>query len=88
MASRVKVKYKNKDVTGESVEFEIEKEDWSTYKLADGTRLRMRTIVSDIMRIDEYDEQGAPVYLVKSQNILSADVPEHLKKNAQKGDVH
>ena len=79
--SKVQVDYQGKKVTGQTVEFDVEKENWNIYSLEDGTKLRMRSVVAQLIRLEnEYNQQGDPVYLVNSQNIVSADVPDHLKK--------
>ena len=64
----VKVNYQGRDVEG-------------IYQLADGTELRMRLIVTDIVMIPgEWDNDGNPVYVAKSQNIMVAKCPDHLKR--------
>jgi predicted RNA-binding protein with PUA domain len=79
--AKVQVEFKDKQVTGEIIDFDVEKENWNVYKLEDGSKLKMRSVVAQIIRIEnEYNPQGDPIYLVNSQNIVSADVPDHLKK--------
>ena len=66
-----KVPYKGRDVDGDDVSFSIVKEDWNTYQLHDGTEIRVRLIVHQVVKIpDEVDEQGNPVYVVRSNNVL------------------
>jgi len=63
------------------VDFETMREDWNEYKLEDGTILKFKTIVSNIIRTEEYDPMtGDPVYHVRSTNILRVKVPEELKR--------
>jgi len=87
MGSRVKVSYQGREVTGEKLDFKIEQEEWNIYTLEDGTRFKMRSVLAEVVRLeDEFNAQGDPVYLANSQNIVSADVPERLKKDAKGTD--
>lgn len=80
MGYKRKVKFHEKEVWGEEVEFEIEKENWNSYVLDDGTRLRTKSVVAKVFRLELFKEDGEPIYLVNSSNLISADVPEGLKK--------
>ena len=71
------------DVLGEEVEFESEKEPWNSYILHDGTRLKLKAVVSNIVRLDLYKPDGEPVYLVNASNVVAADVPDNLKKKPE-----
>ena len=52
--------------------------------LADGTTLRLRTDVVEVARFDgEWDQDGNPLYNVRSANIMAVlTSPEHLQKGA------
>ena len=66
-----KVPYKGQNVDGDDVSFTVVKEDWNTYQLHDGTEIRVRLIVQQVIKIPgEIDEQGNPVYVVRSNNVL------------------
>ena len=66
-----KIPYKGRDVDGDDVSFSVVKEDWNIYQLHDGTEIRVRLIVQEVIRIpDELDDQGNPAYVVKSNNIM------------------
>ncbi len=68
----------------ERVEIETRDETTSTFRLADGSEIRMRVAVTDILRVDgEYDGEGNPVYIVKSQNVVSVFSPENLRRPIQ-----
>jgi hypothetical protein len=43
----------------------------------------MKTVVTNIIRTDEFTPTGEPIYIVNSQNVLVADVPDELKKPRQ-----
>jgi len=65
---------------GEEIEFEAERENWSIYLLADGTKMRMKAVAATIIRLDEYLPNGDPMYMVTASNVVATDVPEKLKK--------
>jgi hypothetical protein len=81
MSSRLTVEYEGRKVKGERVNFDIDKENWNSYSLEDGTKIRMRLVVAQVIRLDgEYTPEGDPIYLVNSTNVVTTDVPDHLKK--------
>lgn len=54
---------------------------FSEVKLADGTTLKTKMVALEVVRLDnQWDAEGNPVYHLKSQNIVVADTPLHLKK--------
>jgi len=67
---------------GEEVDFENEKEEWNVYKLADGTILKIKLVLVNVVRSrDNYDSLGNPIYGITSQNIVKVlNVPEKLKQ--------
>ncbi|MFQ5790612.1 MAG: hypothetical protein ACE5JI_09080, partial [Acidobacteriota bacterium] len=72
MSSRVTMGYQGRKVAGEKVDFDIEKENWNVYSLQDGTRLKIRLVVAQVIRLDgEYTVDGDPVYLVNSTNVVT-----------------
>ena len=86
MSSRVTLEYQGRKVSGQKVAFDIEKENWNVYRLEDGSTVRVRLVVAQIIRIDgEYTPEGDPVYLVNSTNVVTTDVPDHLRKDLGTG---
>jgi hypothetical protein len=79
----VELKMGDKTIAGTLVDFETVREEYNTYKLSDGSTIRMKTVVTNIIRTEEFTPTGEPVYIVNSQNVLVADVPEELKKTGQ-----
>jgi len=78
---RVELKIGDKTVEGTLVDFETVREEYNSYKLSDGSIIRMKTVVTNIIRTEEFTPSGEPVYIVNSQNVLVVDVPEELKKS-------
>ncbi len=68
-------------VDGVEVPVEESSEKWSEYKLADGTIIRLKQVLMEIVRTAGYDAEGNPTYVVKAQPVLSVvDVPDRLKQ--------
>lgn len=73
--------FKGKEVLGELVLVQETREQWNQYQLEDGSTLRLKTVATEIYRVEgEYDQEGNPVYVIKSANILSVIAPEELKR--------
>jgi len=65
----------------DSVEFEAERESWNSYVLHDGTTLRLKAVVSEILRVvGQWAPNGDPVYMVQASNVVVTTVPDNLKK--------
>jgi hypothetical protein len=80
-ALRKQYNFNGQEVWGEEVEFETEREGWNVYILHDGTKLKMKSIVSQVIRLEMHNPaNGDPLYLVQASNVLNTDSPENLKK--------
>lgn len=73
----------DQQVPGEEIEFETEREGWNTYILHDGSKIKLKAVVAQIVRLDAWKPDGEPVYLVNASNVVTADVPENLKKKPE-----
>jgi len=76
------LEYLGRKVDGEVVEFEPVPESWTHYKLSDGTVLKIKTSLLEVVRLlNEFQPQtGDPVYVFTAQQITSLNAPEALKK--------
>src|SRR5512136_3073140 len=60
-----------REVEGTQVDFESVAEPWASYKLSDGSTLKVRTILTAVLRLEgEFDAAGNPIYTVSSQTIV------------------
>ncbi len=76
-----KIPFRGREVDATEVEFQTRKEDWSEYQLMDGSFIKMKLVVGDIFKIEgEYDDEGNPIYIVRSKNVLMVKSPDTLKK--------
>ncbi len=56
-------------------------ERWNDYKLADGTVLRLKVVLFEVGRIlGSFSDDGEPLYLVKSANVVNTKAPAELKR--------
>jgi hypothetical protein len=59
-------------LTCEVVDFKVLKEDWSNYRLTDGTLLKARLVVTKVVRTDQHDPTtGEPVYAFSNATAMS-----------------
>ncbi|MCX6648487.1 MAG: hypothetical protein NTV61_03760 [Candidatus Bathyarchaeota archaeon] len=66
---------------------EIE-EHWNIYQLSDGTKLKVKLIVRGVKRLNQFEPDGAPVYLINSMNVVRAlDIPESVKAKPKKSSM-
>lgn len=57
-------------------------ENWNEYLLGDGTVVRVKLVATEAFRIDgRYDNEGNPLYLVRSSNVMVVSAPPSLRKN-------
>jgi hypothetical protein len=69
-----------REVEGTQVDFESVAEPWASYKLSDGSTLKVRTILTAVLRLEgEYDAAGNPIYTVSSQTIVQVNAPKTLR---------
>ncbi|MFC1917015.1 hypothetical protein ACFLX1_02680 [Chloroflexota bacterium] len=68
----MKVQYQGRQVEGEVVDFLARKEDFNEYQLTDGKILRIKMVVTRIIRLEEEKApDGNPIYLIQSQNVVA-----------------
>ncbi len=57
------------------------KEPWAEYQLSDGASLKTKSVLFEIWRVkDEYDQEGNPMYVIKSGHLVNINAPDALKK--------
>ena len=62
--------FAGQQVPGEEVEFEAEIDRFNVYLLADGTKVKVKSAVLKIVRLDAWTADGDPVYLVNTQPMV------------------
>jgi hypothetical protein len=57
-------------------------EEWSEYLLDDQTVIKLKPVVGEILKVDgQFDDEGNPVYVVKSQNFMVVNAPESERRS-------
>jgi hypothetical protein len=69
---------------GEEIAVDESSERWSEFKLSDGTTMRVKAVVSSVLRLEgQFDALGQPLYVVKSTTAVAVvNVPDNLRKPA------
>jgi hypothetical protein len=81
MGKTVKIEFQGREYDAVPVEVNQANELWNQYLLDDGSVLKLKTVVTSIVRVPEvHDQEGNPVYLVKSGNVVTVTSPEPLRK--------
>jgi hypothetical protein len=81
MPNQRKINFQGREVIAESVDFESDKEQWSTYILHDGSTLKVKAVVTEVARLQGvYDQKGDPVYMVQASQVMSVTAPESLRR--------
>ena len=76
-----KIPYKGREVDAIEVDFKTRKEDWNEYQLMDGSFVKIKLVVSEIFKVPgEYDNEGNPVYVVRSKNVTVVRSSDDLKR--------
>jgi hypothetical protein len=73
-------------VDGTEIQLTESIERWTELKLEDGSVLRVKPVVTAVVRIDgHYDPQGNPMYAIQGgQTMVIGSVPDHLRKGGEK----
>ncbi len=84
MAKRIQVQFEGHQVPAEQLEFEIDKEPFSVYRLEDGAVLKIKTILGSAARlVDRYKPDGEPIYVLGVGGMPILDVPPELRQPTQ-----
>lgn len=79
MVKRTRAEFEGEMHDALELDFDVEKENWNIYLIEDGTKIRMRLVVAKILKIEgKWDQEGNPIYSIKSGNMVVASSPDHL----------
>lgn len=77
MSKKVRMNIGNQSVEAEAMEFTPIDEQWSRYRLEDGTIVKLKVVTSDIFKLPQPDPiTGLPQLVVRSSNIMSVEPPD------------
>jgi hypothetical protein len=63
------------------VDFEVLNEPWNRYKLSDGTLLRSRVVVAQVIKTGQFDPFCKPLYGILAQTFNTIRAPKELRNN-------
>lgn len=62
-------------------------EHWNEYLLNDGSVVRLKSVVTEILRVvDKYDNEGNPLYMVKAAQVVSVSPSDRAKRPRTEGN--
>ncbi len=64
---------------GKSVSFKPLLEDWNYYSLDDGYIVGIKLVATKILKTEQIDPEGNPIYVVFSSNVLKVMKPDEYK---------
>ena len=59
------------EVVGVNMDISETKEPWSEYILEDGTKIKAKQAVINIVKLEQNNPDGTPVYVLQSQSMMS-----------------
>ncbi len=81
MSNRRRINFNGQMHDATIVDFEADKESFSTYILLDGTSLKIKAVLTEVLRIEgAYQPNGDPVYAVTAAQIVAVNAPESLRR--------
>lgn len=54
----------------EDLDWTQENEFWNSYRLSDGTLLKVKLVLKNVKRLKKYGPDGIPIYLIFSDNVV------------------
>ena len=70
-----------RDVDVTEIGYRTSGEYWNEYLADDGTVIRVKLIATEVLRLDgQFDQEGNPVYIVKTTNVTNVSAPENLRR--------
>lgn len=67
------------------VDFKEKTERWNEYLVEDGTKLRIKLVVTKVERSGFFDQMGYPIYGVSTHIVTRVSAPKALRKKQPKG---
>ncbi len=66
---------------GTLMPFQTGGEHWNEYLVEDGSVLRVKLVATEVIRLDgQYDQEGNPVYILNSTNVMVVSAPDDLRR--------
>jgi hypothetical protein len=70
------------------IDFKELEEHWNVYQLSDGTKLKVKLILRGVKRLNQYEPDGIPIYVINSINVVRAvEIPPEVKAKPKKSSL-
>jgi hypothetical protein len=70
------------------IDFKELEEHWNVYQLSDGTKLKVRLILRGVKKLNQYEPDGIPIYVINSINVVRAvEIPPEVKAKPKKSSL-
>jgi len=70
------------------IDFKELEEHWNVYQLSDGTKLKVKMILRGVKRLNQYEPDGTPIYVINSLNVVRAvEIPPEVKAKPKKSSL-
>ena len=77
MSKKIRINIGNQSAEAESMEFTPIDEQWSRYRLEDGTIVKIKIVASEVFKLPQPDPiTGLPQLIVRSSNVMSVEPPD------------
>jgi hypothetical protein len=68
-------------IEAEPVGFRANAEHWNEYLLDDGSVLKIKLVMTEVLRVaGQYDQMGNPVYVAMHTQVTAVDAADELKR--------
>lgn len=82
MDRKRKVVFQGDEFEAIEMPFQTGAEHWNEYVLNDGSVVRLKSVVTEILKLDgKKDAEGNPIYVLKSTNIVSVSPSDRAKES-------
>ena len=73
---------------GVDIDFTEQQESWNTYKLSDGTTMKVKLVLRGVKRLKKHNPDGNPLYVIQSQNVVrTLNISKELKAKPKERTV-
>lgn len=79
MSKTITIDYQDKKIEGELLEFKTKNEEWNKYETEDGSIVKVKVVVTKIIRANTTTKSGEPVYIINSTTLVDADVSDEIR---------
>jgi hypothetical protein len=72
---------------GKAIGFKPLIEEWNYYYLDDGNILGVKVVISKIIKTEQYDPTGLPIYVFQATNVVKLLTPQEYKETVKESRV-